>query len=118
MAVSTPSLPDWSGRCNCSQTEGVSAMAAIVAGDGFDLEAFAEHLSQRLPAYAIPLFLRLSERLDATETFKQKKHQLAREGFDPAAVSDPLYFRDPRSFAYRPLDAFGFAGIAKGEIRL
>ena len=32
MAVSTRSLPDCSGRCSCSQTAGVSAMAAIVSG--------------------------------------------------------------------------------------
>ena len=99
--------------------DGRAGMAAIVIEeDRFDLKTLADHLAQRLPAYAHPLFLRVSRMIDATETFKQKKHQLAREGFDPAAVSDPLYFRDPRSFAYRPLDAFGFADIAKGEIRL
>jgi fatty-acyl-CoA synthase len=99
--------------------DGRAGMAAIVIEeDRFELKTLADHLAQRLPAYAHPLFLRVSRMIDATETFKQKKHQLAREGFDPAAVSDPLYFRDPRSSAYRPLDAFGFANIAKGEIRL
>jgi fatty-acyl-CoA synthase len=92
-------------------------MAAIVAGDGFDFEAFAEHLSQRLPAYAIPLFLRLSHTLDATETFKQKKHELVRDGFDPARVTDPLFLRD-ESGCYRPLDAQVYARIADGSIRL
>src|SRR5207248_3282452 len=32
MAASTWSLPDCSGRCRCSQTAGVSAMAAMVSG--------------------------------------------------------------------------------------
>src|SRR5580700_8798758 len=45
-------------------TDGRAGMAAIVAADGFGFEAFAAHLSRRLPAYAIPLFLRLSHTLD------------------------------------------------------
>jgi len=99
--------------------DGRAGMAAIVIEeDRFDLKTLADHLAQRLPVYAHPLFLRVSRMIDATETFKQKKHQLAREGFDPATVSDPLYFRDPGSFAYRPLDASRFADIAKGGIRL
>jgi fatty-acyl-CoA synthase len=98
-------------------TDGRAGMAAIVAGDGFDFEAFAEHLSQRLPSYAIPLFLRLSQPLDATETFKQKKQQLVRDGFDPGRVIDPLFLRD-ESGSYRPLDARLYASIVQGSIRL
>jgi fatty-acyl-CoA synthase len=98
--------------------DGRAGMAAIVVDKGFDLKALADHLGQRLPAYAHPLFLRLSDAIDATETFKQKKHQLAREGFDPNCVRDPLYLRDPQSGAYRVLDAAVFADIASGTIRL
>jgi fatty-acyl-CoA synthase len=98
-------------------TDGRAGMTAIVAGDGFDLKAFAGHLARRLPAYAHPLFVRISASLDSTETFKQKKHALAREGFDPAVVSEPLYFRDPKSGEYRPLDATMFARIAASDIR-
>ena len=53
--------------------DGRAGMAAIVIGEDFDLAAFAEHHRARLPAYAHPLFLRISASLDATETFKQKK---------------------------------------------
>jgi fatty-acyl-CoA synthase len=97
--------------------DGRAGMAAIVVADGFDFEAFAEYLSQRLPAYAIPLFLRLTRTLDATETFKQKKHELVRDGFDPGRVSDPLFLRDPESGCYRPLDTQVYARIADGSIR-
>jgi fatty-acyl-CoA synthase len=92
-------------------------MAAIVVDEGFDLISFAAHLARRLPAYALPLFVRISAALDATETFKQKKHLLMREGFDPAIVSDPLYFRDPQSAEYRRLDADAHARIGEGWIR-
>jgi len=97
--------------------DGRAGMAAVVAGDEFDFKAFADHLARRLPSYAHPLFVRISASLDSTETFKQKKHALAREGFDPAMVSDPLYFKDPKSGEYRALDAQIYACIVSSDIR-
>jgi fatty-acyl-CoA synthase len=93
-------------------------MAAVVVGDGFDFKIFVEHLSRRLPAYAIPVFVRLCKSLDATETFKQKKQQLIRDGFDPAVVVDPLFFRDPEGGHYRPVDRAVYARIVQGTARL
>jgi fatty-acyl-CoA synthase len=98
--------------------DGRAGMAAIVAGDGFDLTGLYEHLRERLPHYAVPLFLRLLPALSLTETFKQKKQELVRDGFDPSRVSDPLAFRDVSVGAYVPLDAVLFAKIVSGEVRL
>ena len=98
-------------------TDGRAGMTAIVVGAGFDFKAFADHLARRLPPYAHPLFVRVSGSLESTETFKQKKHALAREGFDPALVSDPLFFRDPKTGCYLRLEAPMFARIAASEIR-
>jgi fatty-acyl-CoA synthase len=98
-------------------SDGRAGMAAIVIDGRFDLKALANHLAQRLPPYAHPLFLRITTSLDATETFKQKKQKLAGEEFDPVAVSDPLYFKDPGTGEYRLLDASVVADIATGAIR-
>jgi fatty-acyl-CoA synthase len=98
--------------------DGRAGMVAIVAGDGFDLADFRERLSRRLPAYACPVMVRFCNELDTTETFKQKKQQLAREGFDPRLVTDPLFYKDPKSGAYRPVDAEAYARILDGSIRL
>ena len=98
--------------------DGRAGMAAVVVGDRFDLAEFRGHLSRRLPAYACPVILRFCNELDTTETFKQKKHQLVREGFDPRLVTDPLFFKDPKTGAYRPIDAAGYARILDGSIRL
>jgi fatty-acyl-CoA synthase len=99
-------------------TDGRAGMSAIVVNEGFDIAALPAHLARRLPAYARPIFIRISRELDATETFKQKKGELAREGFDPAAVTDPLFMLEPKSAAYVALDAGTFARIADGTIRL
>jgi fatty-acyl-CoA synthase len=98
--------------------DGCAGMAAIVVDDRFDFEDFADHLARRLPGYAHPVFIRLSTALDATETFKQKKHQLVREGFDPRTIGGRLFFRDPKSGGYRPIDAASYARIVDGTIRL
>ncbi len=98
--------------------EGRAGMAALVVEDGFDLESLHAHITARLPAYARPLFLRHSTSLAATATFKQVKGELAREGFDPALVRDPLYFDDASSGGYVPLDAGLYAEIVGGKVRV
>jgi fatty-acyl-CoA synthase len=98
--------------------DGRAGMAAIVTDKSFDFAEFRDHLARRLPAYACPVFVRLSAALDRTETFKQKKQDLIRAGFDPRNVTDPLFFRDPKSGSFRRLDADDFALLSEGAIRL
>ena len=98
--------------------DGRAGMAAIVTDASFNLAEFKDHLARRLPLYACPVFVRLSAALDNTETFKQKKQDLVRAGFDPRQVADPLFFRDPKSGDFRSLDADDYAQLAQGAIRL
>ena len=70
--------------------DGRAGMAAIVAEEHFDLAAFRDHLIERLPEYARPVFVRLRNEIDVTATFKQKKIDLVREGFDPAGDLDAI----------------------------
>jgi fatty-acyl-CoA synthase len=93
-------------------------MSAIVVNEGFDIATLPAHLAQRLPAYARPVFIRISQEIDATETFKQKKGGLAREGFDPDAIAEPLFMLDPTNGAYVALDTEAYARINDGTIRL
>ncbi|WP_441233675.1 long-chain-acyl-CoA synthetase [Bradyrhizobium sp. 930_D9_N1_4] len=99
-------------------TDGRAGMSAIVVNEGFDIAALPVHLAQRLPAYARPVFVRISRELDATETFKQKKGDLAREGFDPSVIIDPLFMLDPKSGTYVALDSETFTKIIDGTTRL
>ncbi len=77
-----------------------------------DLERIAAALEQTLPAYARPLFLRLVESFEATETFKQKKGGLAAEGFDPSLIADPLFVAV--AGRYQPLTSEIHADIQSG----
>ena len=98
--------------------EGRAGMAALEIGGDFDLAILHAHLAERLPDYARPLFLRLREKLELTETFKPKTFRLASEGFDPDVITDALYFDDPNGKAYARLDQTIFDRIAAGRIRL
>ena len=98
--------------------DGRAGMVAVVVNDDFDLTEFRKRLSTRLPAYACPVIVRFCTVLETTDTFKQKKQQLIREGFDPRLVADPLFFKDPKSGDYRPVDATSYARILDQSIRL
>jgi len=98
--------------------DGRAGMTAIVVDEQFDLKRFKKHLLQRLPAYACPVFVRICTSLETTETFKQKKQDLIRSGFDPARVTDPLFFLDSRFGDFLVLDAGCHAQILDGSIRL
>ncbi|XP_023953003.1 long-chain fatty acid transport protein 4 [Bicyclus anynana] len=100
--------------------EGRAGMCGIVDSDGsLDLDALAEGLARDLPAYARPVFLRVMTSVDMTGTFKMKKTDLQREGFDPSLVkSDKLYYLDLKKGKYLPLGPEEFEKITNGQIRL
>ena len=99
-------------------TEGAAGMATLVAERMPDFAALRGHLARRLPPYARPLFLRLKDRIDVTATFKHKKTELTREGFDPSMTHDTIYFDDQEQQAYVPLDAALYERIDAGKMRL
>jgi fatty-acyl-CoA synthase len=93
-------------------------MAAIVAGEGFDLAGFRLHLIERLPDYARPVFVRLRQEMDVTATFKQKKIDFVKQGFDPGVISDPIFFNDPAAKNFVRVDAALSDRIRAGQVRL
>ena len=105
-------VPDADGRA------GMAALTLRVPLAEFDLQALADTLVQQLPAYAIPLFLRVREEHEITGTFKNRKVELKSEGFDPAVVSDPLFYFAGKGAGYRVLDAGVLAQIRDGSLRL
>jgi fatty-acyl-CoA synthase len=99
-------------------TDGRAGMATIVADDHLDLAAFRAHLADRLPDYAHPVFLRVRDDLEVTATFKHTKSALMRDGYDPAAIDDDIYFNDREQQAFVPLDKSLYDRIQIGALRL
>jgi len=98
--------------------DGRAGMAAIVSESDLDLQALKAHITASLPHYARPVFLRLSQESETTGTFKFKKTNLVKAGFDPANVSDPLYASISDEEAYQEISPDVYKKIISGEIRL
>jgi fatty-acyl-CoA synthase len=98
--------------------EGRAGMAALVVKDGLDLDRLADHLQHNLPSYAHPIFLRYQHRIAATSTFKQRKLELQKEGFDPSAIDDPIFVRVPETGHYERLTPPLYADILAGKVKL
>jgi fatty-acyl-CoA synthase len=93
-------------------------MAALVADHSLDLVGFHQHLANRLPPYARPSFLRIRTGADLTGTFKYTNTELARQGYNPDIIADPLFFDLLESHAFVPLDRNLYDRIQTGQIRL
>ena len=100
--------------------EGRAGMVALSVPDvsAFDFAAFRAHLAANLPDYARPRFLRFQEHLETTGTFKLRKVDLVRDGFDPSRVADPIFVDDPRTGGFRRVDAACFEDICEGRVRV
>ncbi len=95
---------------------GRAGMVAIQLKDGqeFDGKALAKSAYEHLPGYAVPLFVRITEGLAHTSTFKSQKVDLRKEGYgggsgddddtdvDAGKIDDPLYVLAGRDEGYVP----------------
>jgi len=99
-------------------TDGRAGMAALVVSPEFDITKLAAQLAPNLPAYARPIFLRIRPEMEITGTFKLRKVELVKEGFDPDTISDPLYILHNSNPEYVPLTAQVYADIVAGKMKL
>lgn len=98
-------------------TDGRAGMVAMTVNSDFDMGGLASHCRANLPAYAVPLFLRIQPEAETTGTFKLRKVELVKEGFDPAQVEDPLWFLEPGGKGYVRMEDRHQDAIAAGEYR-
>ncbi|KAI1652399.1 acetyl-CoA synthetase-like protein [Daldinia decipiens] len=82
-------LPNHDGRAGCAAL----TLTQEVLDDTL-LRSLAEHARNKLPKYAVPIFLRIGKGLTAavTGTNKQQKHGLREQGVNPTLVGDDELF--------------------------
>jgi fatty-acyl-CoA synthase len=93
--------------------EGRAGMAALAGR--FDLAELDRRL-EALPRWARPVFLRMTQGIARTETFKPKRALYAAQGFDPARCGEALFVLGEGG--YRPLTAEALRDIEAGALRL
>ena len=102
-------------------TNGRAGMAAITPAESLATLDFSELLAfarQQMPAYAVPLFLRVKVKMETTGTFKYQKTRLKDEAFDPNKTGDdPIYAWLPGTQTYVQVTEQVLADIHGGKHR-
>ncbi|XP_077327399.1 long-chain fatty acid transport protein 2 [Lithobates pipiens] len=86
--------------------------------ESFDGRKLYAHVRDFLPNYARPRFIRVQDELEITGTFKQRKVEVVKQGFDPSTITDPLYFLDEREKKYVPMTQNIYTDIKNKKIKL
>ncbi|KAF3004282.1 hypothetical protein E8E13_008463 [Curvularia kusanoi] len=125
-AVYGVQVPGHDGRAGCAAVVlNPSALSTAanaekaVAVKGEVLESLAAHVTKELPAFARPIWIRVTKQLQTTGTNKQQKHLLQKDGINPQAVEqtgDALYWLS--NGAYVPFTARDFKKIEGGGVKL
>jgi acyl-CoA synthetase (AMP-forming)/AMP-acid ligase II len=97
-------------------SEGRAGMASLNIDDSFAIADLEELVKRDLTSYQRPYFVRLQHEMRLTQTFKHQKVDYRKEGFNPAMISDPMYFLQRGS--YVPLDEALFQQITSGEVEV
>lgn len=99
--------------------DGKAGMAVIADPNRtVDVSSLFNELTKRLPAYSIPLFIRITSQIELTGSFKLSKTNLEKDGFVVKQIKDPLYFLDRKIGTYVLLDASLYDDIQSGRLML
>ena len=103
-------------------TNGRAGMAAITLVDGTalndaDLSEMVNVFKKCLPSYAIPVFLRVQEKVETTGTFKYQKNKLKEDSFDPSKTSERLLVLLPGASSYCDVNTEIFDNIQSYQYR-
>lgn len=109
-----PSACDPANKGPAARRAGDAAAAAAA----LDAPQLLRHLQECLPAYAVPVFVRVLPAMDTTGTFKHQKVQLRKQGADPTVVPDPLLVLDMDAGTYVPLTIERWTEIASARSKL
>lgn len=104
-------VPDMEGRCGM-------AILKLLEDEQLDWEGFTKYINRRMPDHARPNFIRLATELEGDQNSEDFKEVLRQEGYNPGRVKDPLFFLDPLSDQYLPLNMEVYKQILAQEIKL
>ena len=103
-------------------TNGRAGMAAVTLNEGAeltaqDLKQMASEFKKCLPAYAVPVFLRVQSQVETTGTFKYQKNTLKEQAFNPNKTDERLLVLLPNATEYCDLTAEIFSNIQAYQYR-
>lgn len=111
-------VPQHEGRAGCA--------ALHLSGGDLDYDDLLKYTTQRLPRYAVPVFLRVVKSSTHIHNHKQNKVPLRKEGVDPKAIgtevqagkADRFLWLSPRSGRYVDFNPEDWSLLEQGGTRL
>lgn len=97
--------------------DGKAGMAAITTDDDVDFDGMYAALGQKLPSYAIPIFIRVQRDAETTGTFKYRKVELVKDGFNIDEVNDPIWMYHPERKTYVPFTQDRYKSLRSGAFK-
>ncbi|MAD46591.1 MAG: long-chain-acyl-CoA synthetase [Oceanospirillaceae bacterium] len=99
-------------------TDGRAGMAALTMKPGYqpDWSSLTRHLREKLPAYAVPVFIRLQPQEEITGTFKYRKVELKNDAYHLDKVAVPVMYLAAGQTDYEPLTDSLWQDIDAGRI--
>jgi len=106
-------LPNHDGRAGCAAVMLKSSPSAQT------LKEIAQHAKEKMPKFAIPLFLRVVKEFEVTGTAKYTKHGLREQGVDPGKVGeDGLFWLPVGADAYEEFGKRDWDNVVGGGVKL
>ena len=99
---------------NC---EGKAGMLAL-AEQNVDFKQLIKEMRSRLAPFAIPVFIRIADQIEATGTFKLPKVKLQQQGYNPNKLSDPIYVVDLKQNDCHRLTPELYDKLQSGELKV
>ncbi|KAH0006989.1 acetyl-CoA synthetase-like protein, partial [Aureobasidium melanogenum] len=106
-------LPNHDGRAGCAAVMLKSAPSPQV------LREVAAHAREKMPGFAVPLFLRVVKEFEVTGTSKLVKHGLREQGVDPSKTGeDALFWLPVGAEAYEEFGKRDWENLVGGGVKL
>lgn len=99
---------------NC---EGKAGMLAL-AEQGADLKKLVKDMKKKLAPFAIPVFIRIVDQIEATGTFKLPKVKLQQQGYNIHKLNDPVYLVDLKNDECLRLTEELYDKLLSGELKI
>ena len=101
-------------------TNGKAGMVTLVPrsnGEPFDINRLFGYLQANLPAYAVPVFVRVTDAIEKTGTFKYRKVDIQKTGYSLSKPGDEVYAWLPKTEGYTLLTPELVSEIDSGSVR-
>ncbi|CAF0927905.1 unnamed protein product [Didymodactylos carnosus] len=102
------------------ETDGKAGMVVIKKDNEsspIDLKYLEEQIKTHLASYARPIFIRLTEQIEMTGTFKVKKTTYQDESYDITRTNDEIYYLNPSTKMYQRVTNDIYEKINQGKIK-